>query len=46
MKVYINELPKTPTTNYYTTLQGRYQEEQNIMTPPLAFDIEQDLKYS
>ena len=34
LKVYNTKLPKTLTTNYCTTLQGRYQEEQDIMTTP------------
>ena len=34
VNVYNYELPKTLTTNNYTTLQGRYKEEQNIMNTP------------
>ena len=33
-KFTMTKLPKTLTTNYCTTLQGRYQEEQDIMTTP------------
>ena len=34
IKFYNDELPKTLPTNYFTILQRRYPEEQDIMTIP------------
>ena len=39
-EIYNDKLPMTITTKHYTTLQGRYQEEQKYHDYPLAFNTE------
>ena len=46
-EIYNDQLPKIITTKHYTTLQGRYQEEQKYHGYPLAFNTEHiNLKYN